>query len=105
SSFLFSRGARPSSPFFPAVKLAGAAFVLAWVFHLILFRRPAILLTRHPVFAYAALLFLTWVLTSSLWAADAGTAVYTAFQVLQAILLVMIVFTAVSTRRYFRWIV
>jgi O-antigen ligase len=97
--------AMPQFASFPVVKLAGAAVTLAWVFHLIRFRRPAILLTRHPVFGYAALLFLTWVLASSLWAADAGTAVYTGFQVLQALLLVMIVFTAASTPRHFRWIV
>src|SRR5262249_43217255 len=97
--------AMPQLSSFPALKLAGVALVVAWVFHLVRLRRPGILLTQHPVFAYAALLFLTWVLTSSLWAADTGTAVYTAFQVLQAVLLVMIVFTAVSTPRHFRWIV
>jgi O-antigen ligase len=97
--------AMPQFASFPVVKAAGAALALAWLFHLIRFRRPAILLTRHPLFGYAALLFLTWALASSLWAAAAGTAVYTAFQMLQAILLMMIVFTAVSNRRHFRWIV
>jgi O-antigen ligase len=95
----------PQLASFPVVKLAGAALAFAWLFHLIRFRRSAFLLTRHPLFGYGVLLFLTWVLASSLWAADEGTAIYTAFQVFQAVLLLMIVFTAVSTRRYFRWIV
>ena len=97
--------AMPQFASFPVVKLAGVALVVAWVFHLIRSRRPPFLLTRHPIFGYAALLFLTWVFASSLWATAEGTAVYTAFQVFQDLLLVVIVFTAVSTRRHFLWII
>jgi putative inorganic carbon (hco3(-)) transporter len=88
------------------VKLAGVALTLAWAFHLLrLHGRVPLLLTRHPVFGYAMLLFFAWTLASSLWATDEGRAVYTAFQVFQAVLLMMIVFTAISSHQHFRWIV
>jgi putative inorganic carbon (hco3(-)) transporter len=87
-------------------KMAGAVLVLGWLLHLTRENGRAPLLFRsHPFLAYAAFLFLTWTFASVLWAADEGRALYTTFQVSQVLLLLLIVFTAVSEQRHLRWIV
>jgi O-antigen ligase len=88
------------------VKMAGGVLVVVWLFRVMRQNARAPLLFRsHPAFAYAALLFLTWTFASALWAADEGRAFYSAFQVFQVLLLLLIVFTAISEQRHLHWIV
>jgi putative inorganic carbon (HCO3(-)) transporter len=88
------------------VKLAGGVLAVSW-FVRVMRRdgRSPILFRDHPALAYAALLFLGWTFASAHWAEDPDRAASSAFQVLQGVLLLAIVFTAISDRRHFRWII
>jgi O-antigen ligase len=64
-----------------------------------------LLLHRHPVLAYSALLLLCWTFASMLWATDPATARLTALRFAQGVLLIFIIFSAVRERRHLTWIV
>jgi len=84
------------------IKLAGGVLALTWIIAL---ARPddhtPLLLFEHPVVAAAALLFVFWALASTLWASDQEAARGGAFRLLQGVLLLFIVYSAVAEPRDF----
>ncbi len=82
-------------------KLAGLTLALGWLVRLA--TQPAgrerLILGDHPALSYLLALFLTWVLVSSTWAGNAGSALDQASSFLLVAVLYVIVYTAVGTRR------
>jgi putative inorganic carbon (HCO3(-)) transporter len=87
------------------VKLAGTVLAILWMGRVI-DRRSTLpfLLSRHPVFAYAVLLFPGWAFASTLWAESVADARISAFRLAQGALLLFIVFSAVRERRHVLWV-
>jgi O-antigen ligase len=87
-------------------KLGGGVLAIAW---LVAVTKPdsdvPFLGHRHPVLAYSALVLLCWTLASMLWAPDPSVAGLTALRFGQGILLLFIVFAAISERRHLTWVV
>ena len=87
-------------------KLTGGVLAIAWV-------RAAtkrdsdipLLAHRHPILAFSAVTLLCWTLASTVWASDPLTAGQTAARFAQGVLLIFVVFSAVSEQRHLRWIV
>jgi len=87
-------------------KLGGGVLAIAW---LLAVAKPAsgvpFLGQRHPVLAYSALVLLGWTFASMLWAPNPSVAALTGLRLGQGILLLFIVFAAVSERRHLTWVV
>lgn len=90
----------------PATRLAGLLLVMLWL--LIVTSRPSdvpLLFRDQRVVAGLVLLFMGWVLGSTLWAFDFDVALSNAFRLLQGLTLVFIVYTAMREPRHLRWLV
>jgi O-antigen ligase len=85
----------------PAIKLAGAVLVI-----LLLVKDLALLrlLRERPTMAVAAVFFVVWAGSSSLWAQDGGVAVRSAFRLALGVVFVFVVYAAVRERQHVRWI-
>jgi O-antigen ligase len=86
-------------------KPVGLAIVVSWVFGLVATRgrgRLRSLLSDEPLVAHAAIAFGVWTFVSMVWAYDSHVARNEASRMLQVILLLFIVFTAVRTERDLR---
>ena len=89
------------------VKAAGFVLALAWLATLAN-REPGtpLLFRDHPLIAYAAVFFLTWSLASMLWAVQSSyEARFNTTRLLQNVILMFIVFTAISRRQHLFWVV
>jgi len=81
------------------IKFAGGVLAGAWLL-LLLSRRDAPSLSRdHPVLAYVAAFFCVWTIASTLWAEDPGVALGASLRLAQGIVLVFIVYAALSNHR------
>ena len=88
------------------LKIAGATLAGAWALVVLNRRRQAPFLLRdHPIVGYCAVLLVGWAGASMLWAPDSGIAFSDAIRLLQGVMLLLIVFTAVEDRRGLEWIV
>jgi putative inorganic carbon (HCO3(-)) transporter len=88
------------------LKIAGAALAGAWALVVLNRRRQAPFLLRdHPLVGYGAVLLVGWSLASMLWATDSGIALSDTVRLLQGVMLLLIVFTAVEDFRSLDWIV
>ena len=102
----FSRIPAVSGSGVTVVKLAGGVLALAWLAAILRRHdRPPLLFRDHPAFTYVTLLFLGWTLASVLWAPDADIATSDAFRVLQVVVLMFIVFSAIERRGHLLWVV
>jgi O-antigen ligase len=88
------------------VKVAGAVLVLSWLFSITnRVSRPPLLIREHPVIAWASIFFVGWAVISAAWAADPGVTISAALRLAQGVLLVFVVFSAISNRRQLGWVV
>lgn len=86
------------------VKLLGAALTASWILTLVIQRRRVPMLVReHPLVSYALLAFLGWGAASILWADDQGLAISNLMRLIQGVVLVFIVFSAVRDTKRMRW--
>jgi O-antigen ligase len=87
-------------------KLAGAVLVLIWLLALLApGKRTPFLPRDNPLLAAVALSFVGWVLVTTLWARDFEIALASAFRLLQAVVLLFVIYTALGTRRHVFWVV
>jgi O-antigen ligase len=101
----FSRIPAVSSAGVTLPKLAGALLAGLWLLRVADRNRRVPLLTRaHPAFAYVLITFCGWAVISLLWAPDLGTAFTDATRIVQAIILVFIVFSAIREPRHLWWV-
>ncbi|HEY7018475.1 MAG TPA: O-antigen ligase family protein [Gaiellaceae bacterium] len=88
------------------VKGAGLVLAVAWLASIAASRGEAPLLFRdHPWVSYTAIFFIGWSFASVLWAADSGSARFETTRLLQNLVLMFIVFTAISKREHLYWLV
>jgi O-antigen ligase len=88
------------------LKIAGATLAGAWALVVLNRRRQAPFLLRdHPVIGYCAVVLVGWSAASMLWATDSGVAFSSTIRLLQGVMLLVIVFTAIEDRRSLEWIV
>jgi O-antigen ligase len=101
----FDRGTALAGVGLTPVKLVGAIVTLMWL-PLVIDRsaRSPMLFREHPFLAAAAITFSGWMIASIAWAPDASTAVGGAFRVIQNVLLVFIVFSAVTEIKHIWWL-
>src|SRR4051794_8340108 len=87
------------------LKLAGGVLGIAWFLHVLARRGQTRLLWRdHPVIAYALIAFVAWAALSAAWSQSAGAAFGAAFGLAQNVVLVFIVYTALTQVRQTRWV-
>ena len=88
------------------LKVAGATLAAAWALVVLNRRRQAPFLLRdHPLIGYCTVLLVGWSAASMLWATDSATALSETTRLLQGVVLLLIVFTAVEDRRSLEWII
>jgi len=80
------------------VKLLTIVLLISWILALAGDRPQPLLVREHPVVFVGILVLLAWVAASAIWAADAHAAESGAFRLLQMLLLVVLVFTAIRDR-------
>jgi O-antigen ligase len=80
-------------------KPLGALLVLAWLMHMSRHPDARVLMRDHPVFTGIGALFLIFATASAVWAASSGVALSNAERLLQVLILLVIVYSAVRTRK------
>jgi O-antigen ligase len=86
-------------------RLGGVVLAGAWILRLASRRPPPMLFRDHPFVAYVLIVLVGWAFASASWASDSGVALSDAFQYLQEMLLVFVVYSAIDTPRRLRWII
>jgi O-antigen ligase len=87
------------------VKLGGAVIAAIWVFRLLdRHSRMRFILVDRPLVAWSAIGLVAFAAISSLWAADSGAALSSAFRLFQGVLLLFITYSVVSDRKRLAWV-
>lgn len=87
-------------------KLAGIALSVIWLFRITTpGNRGPLLFRDRPLLASVTLLLAGWMLLATLWAPSFEAGLQDVIRLLQGIVLIFVVFTAVSRPRHVRWLV
>ena len=87
------------------VKVVGAILTLAWLWRVIDRQSGVrILIWDHPWVTASIVALAFWGLTSVVWARNSGGTVYYGSRLVQVVLLVFVVYSAVSTVQHLRWV-
>jgi O-antigen ligase len=102
SIFFFQLPGLTGSGFTP-VKGLGVLLALCWAVTALDRSQPRrLLLGDRPLFSLAAAGLVVWSVCSAAWAADGGLAISQAFRLLQSVVLVFVVYTAVTRTEHLR---
>lgn len=86
------------------IKAAGGVLLLAWLVRILNRRRTStFLLSEHPALAGAIVFLGVWAVSSAVWAASAPTALSSGFRLLQGLVLVFVVYSALQEDRHILW--
>jgi O-antigen ligase len=88
-----------------STKLAGGVLVIGWL--LVVLRRDrtkAVLFRDRPILAYVTVAFWGWTAVSALWATDTSKTISVSLRLLQGIVFLFVVYTAVTRARHVRWV-
>ena len=94
------------TPGFTFSKLAGMVLALIWVFRIVTpGNRGPLLFRDQPILASVTLALAGWVLLSTLWVPEFTTGLGEAFRFFQGVILVFVVFTAITRARDVRLLI
>lgn len=88
-----------------AVKAAAGVLVLAWLVHLTKRRGAPSLFRDRPFLAQLLAGFCALAFMSVLWSSDQATAISHALRLSQGVLLIVIVYSALTEPKYVRWVI
>lgn len=92
-------------PVFSFAKLAGLTLAISWIAVIATDSSgERLIFSRHPALIGAGMLFVAWALISAAWAEDPGVAISSAQRFALNLLLIPIVYTAISEAKHVRWV-